>query len=143
MSTYLVSESRVIAADPQRLFDIVAFGSRRDLAVAQRHQLRDAVAMVDHRLAAHFGRMRGQDGRDQGMVEQAHDLVLADPLIGQPLQRRRDIRARLGGDTLTVLGEIGEHREQHETAHEIERLVERQAIQPEIDVPADAAMAID
>jgi hypothetical protein len=56
-----------------------------------------------------------------------------------------DIRARLGGDALPVLGKIGEHREQHEAAHEIERLVEAEAVEPGIDRvrPRNAAMPVD
>jgi PleD family two-component response regulator len=81
--------------------------------------------------------------RDQSVVEQMHHLVLTDPLIGEAVERRRDIGARFGGDTLAILGEIGEHREQHEAADEIERLVERQAVEPEIDITADTAMTVD
>ena len=39
-----------------------------------------------------------------------------------------DVRAWLGGDALPVLGEVGEHREQHEAAHEGERVVEGEGI---------------
>src|SRR3546814_2565667 len=39
-------------------------------AILERHQVGDPVAMVDHRLAPHFGRVRGQHRRDQAVVEQ-------------------------------------------------------------------------
>ncbi len=50
-----------------------------------------------------------------------------------------------GGDALPVLGQIGEHREQHEAAHEIERLVEAQRLEPGIDRAGigEPAVAID
>src|SRR3546814_12913163 len=51
----------------------------------------------------------------------------------------------LGGDPLPVLGQVGEHRKQHETAHERDGVVEAQRLQPRIARlgPGDAAMAID
>ena len=62
----------------------------------------------------------------------ASTASLVDALAGEPRQRRRDVGARLGGDALPVLGEVGEHREQHEAAHEIERLVEAEPVEAEI-----------
>jgi hypothetical protein len=56
------------------------------------------------------------------------------PSFSQPVERGRDVGARLGRDALPVLGEIGEHREEHEAAHERERVVEAQRIKPEIDL---------
>src|SRR3546814_14228809 len=46
---------------------------------------------------------------------------------------------------LPVLGQVGEHRKQHETAHERDGVVEAQRLQPRIARlgPGDAAMAID
>ncbi len=55
-------------------------------------------------------------------------------MLFEPFERGRDIGARLGRDTLTILGEVGEHREQHETADEGERIVEAERIEPRIDV---------
>ena len=82
-------------------------------------------------------------GAISAVSSSAATCSLPIPSLRQPLDRRGDVRARLGGDALAVLGEIGEHREQHEPAHEIERLVERQPVEPEIDLAPHAAMPID
>src|SRR3546814_4165682 len=46
---------------------------------------------------------------------------------------------------LPVVGQVGEHRKQHETAHERDGVVEAQRLQTRIARlgPGDAAMAID
>ena len=56
--------------------------------------------------------------------------VIYDPLTGEPGKRRLHVRAVLDGNALPILGEIGEHREQHEAADEIERLGKAQPIEP-------------
>ena len=46
---------------------------------------------------------------------------------------------------LPILGQIGEHRKQHEPAHERDGIVETQRIKPRIDRlgPRDAAVPVD
>jgi hypothetical protein len=101
--------------------------------------------VVDHRLAAHFGRVRGQHRGDQCVIEQRHHGVMPDAVLLQPRQRRGHVGAGLGRDALAILGEVGEHREQHEAADEIERLVEAEPVEPRIDRAGagDAAVAVD
>ena len=114
--------------------------------IAQPHQLGDAVAMVDHALAPHLGRMGGEHRHDQRAVEQGGDLLLARSL---PRASRSSASATVApgsaGDALPVLGEIGEHREEHEAAHEGERVVEAERVEAGIDrVRRDhAAMPVD
>jgi hypothetical protein len=78
------------------------------------------------------------------MGEQALHLGPVDPLRLQRRERRGDIRALFGGDALAVLGQIGEHREEHESADEIERFVEAQVLQVTMHriAVARAAMAL-
>ena len=75
----------------------------------------------------------------------AGDRVLVDALARQPVERLGDGRAGLGRDALPVLGEVGEHGEQHEAAHEGERVVEAQRVEARIDRVRrdDAAMPVD
>jgi hypothetical protein len=125
-----------------RVVDPVAVGRLVRTGILQPHQVRDTVAMIDHALAAHLGRVRGEHGRDERMAEQLQHHVAADPLSLQPSQRGRHVRALFGGDPLAILGQIGEHRKEHEAAHEIERLVERQAGEQHLDRIAVAAVAM-
>jgi len=101
--------------------------------------------VVEHRLAAHLGRVRGEHRRDQRGVEQRRDRIAIDAVLLQPRQRCRHRRLGLGGDALPVFGQIGEHRKQHETAHEGDGIVEAQRLQPRIDRlgARDAAMPVD
>ncbi len=50
---------------PDRILDDIALGRLVGAAVAQQHQFGDAVLVVEHRLAPHLGRVRGQHRRDQ------------------------------------------------------------------------------
>ena len=113
--------------------------------VLQRHQLGDAVPVIDHALAPDLGRMRGEHGSDEALRQQIERDLFGDALLGERLDRRGDIRAALGRDALPILRQIGEHREQHEAAHEGERVVEPQRVEPGIDAVRlrDAAMPID
>jgi hypothetical protein len=101
--------------------------------------------VVDHRLAPHFGRVRGQHRATSAWREQRHHGVVPDAVLLQLFERRGDVGMRLGLDALPILGEVGEHREEHEAADEIERLVEAQPIEPRIDRAGarDAAVAVD
>ena len=67
------------------------------------------------------------------------------PSALQPPERRGDVGVLLGLHALAILGQVGEHREEHEAAREIERLVQRQPVEPAIHraCPRDAARAID
>ena len=130
---------------PDRILDDIALGRLVGAAVAQQHQLGDAVLVVEHRFAPHLGRVRGQHRRDERRAEQRRNRVAIDPVGAQLFDRRRDRRLGLGGDPLPVLGEIGEHRKQHEPAHERDRVIEAQRIEPRIDRlgPRDAAVPVD
>ena len=79
------------------------------------------------------------------MLEQLQRLRAVDALLGEPIERLRHVGAGLGGRSLPVLGEVGEHREQHEAAHEGERVVEGERVEPGVDRirTGDAARAVD
>jgi hypothetical protein len=82
---------------------------------------------------------------DQSALEEGGCLVFADSALRQPRQRLGHGRARLGRDALPVLGEVGEQGEEHEAAHEGERVVEAQRIEPGVDRVRrhHAAMPVD
>ncbi len=130
---------------PDRILDDIALGRLVGAGIAQQHQLGDAVLVVEHRLAPHLGRMRGEHRRDERRAQQGRDRITVDPVGLELRQRRRDRRLGLGRHPLPVLGKVGEHRKQHEAAHESNRVVEAQRIEPRVDRlgPRDAAMPID
>ena len=88
--------------------------------------------------------MRGQDRHHQRLIEHRADRGAIDRMFGKLRRDMRHIGAGFHRNPLPVLGKIGEHREQHEAAHEIERFIERQRIEPLIDRvgPGDAAMPV-
>ncbi len=94
----------------------VGLGAAR---VTQRQQRGDPVAVVEDRLAPHFGRVRGQHRGHERVLEQLQRRTAID----LP-QRGGEIGGGFGGRALTVLGEVREEREEPEPAHESERLVE-------------------
>ena len=98
--------------------------------------------MVDHALAPHLGRVRGQHRHHQGFGQERGHLRAVDAPAGQPLQRGGDIGPLFGGDALPILGQIGEHREEHEAAHEVDRFVQVEPFELEVDRRAVAAVAV-
>jgi hypothetical protein len=96
--------------------------------------------MVDHALAPHLGRVGGQHGHNAGVRQHLGHLRL--------VERRhyaRNIRAVFARNPLPVLSQIGEQREQHEPAHEVQCIVEIQRTQPAINLmrALDATMPVD
>jgi hypothetical protein len=89
--------------------------------------------------------MRGEHRDDQRMGEQALDRCTVDAFALQRRDGGGDVGALFGGNALAILGQVGEHREQHETADEIERLVEAEVLEMLVDrvAAAGAAMALD
>ena len=130
---------------PYRFLDDIALGGLVEPGIAQPHQLGDAVLVVEHRLAPHLGRVRGQHRRDERGVQQRRDRVAIDPVGAQLFERRRDGRLGLGRDPLPILGQVREHREEHEAAHEGDGIVKAQRIEPRVDRlgPRDAAVPVD
>ena len=123
------------------LFHVVALGRLGGAGIADRHQFGDAVAMVDHRLAAHLGRVSGEHGGDQRVIEQREHGVAVDPLAFEPSERVGDIGALLRGDALAVLGQIGEHGEEHEAASEAQHLVQVERAQLQVDLSRAGTVA--
>jgi len=99
--------------------------------------------VIEHRFAPHLGRVRGQHRHDERIAERGRHRVLPDPLLAQRLDHMRHVGAALRAHTLSVLGEVREHRKQHESARERQRLVEAQRIEPAVDIARHAAMTID
>ena len=85
--------------------------------------------MIDDALAPHLGRVGGQNRRDQRLVEQFQHRLLVYTLAGEQFYRLDHGRAFFGCDALTIFGQIGEQRKQHESAHKGQRFIERQGIQ--------------
>ena len=99
--------------------------------------------MVDHALAAHFGRVRGQHGDDQALAQQFANLLGTDPLGLQSRHRFRKGRAAILGMRLPVLGKVGQQRKQHEATDKGNGIVKIQRLEPGVDLAADAAVAIN
>ena len=125
----------------QRLGDRAGRAGRARL-VAGVQQVADGGDAVDHALAAHLGRVGGQDRRHQGLTQQVGHRRLVHALIGQTLQgafRRIGAGARLGlvaraAAAGPVLGDVGQKREQGEAVRQPCRLIHRhggeQLLQP-------------
>ena len=116
-----------------RILDRLAMRRLDRARIPQGHQIGDHIAVIDDRLAAHLGRMRGEHGHHQRLFEQRQHVGGLDAVLLQLRHRAGHIRARLGRDALPILGQIGEHGEQHEAAHEGERVIERQRGKAGID----------
>ena len=114
-----------------RILDPVAVGRLVIAGIAQQHQRGDAVTVIDHALAPYLGRVGGKHRRDQRVLQQREHGGAVDPLLAQPGDRSGEVGARLGGKPLSILGEVGEHREQHEAAHEIDRRIEVEPFDPQ------------
>ena len=73
------------------------------------------------------------------------DRIAIDPVGAQLFERSGNRRLGLGRDPLPVLGQVREHREEHETAHEGDRVVEAQRVEPRIDRlgPGNPAVPVD
>ncbi len=127
------------------LLDQFTFRRFRATGVALPHQRCNAVAMIQHALAHHFGRVRRQDGRDQRSVQQRGGFCGRDALRAQQLQGRGQCVALFRGRALPVFGKIGQHGEQHEAAHEGDGLVERQRLEssPQPAGVGDPPVAVD
>jgi hypothetical protein len=108
------------------VFHIVALRSLEMAVVAAAHQFGDAVAVIDHALAHHFGGMRREHGHDQCPVQQRRCRGAVHALAFQSLQGTGQVLSRIVQPPLPVLGEIRQHREQHETADKGQRVVEPQ-----------------
>ncbi len=74
--------------------------------------------------------MRREHRHDERVIQQLRDLVGADAALAEAGEGVGDIFARFVQATLPVFGQIGEHREQHEGAHECERVVGVQRFEP-------------
>jgi len=88
--------------------------------------------------------MGGQNRHDQCVVEKLGDSRRLDPLLVKNVDRFSEVVTKLRRAALPVLGEVGEHREEHEAADEIERFVLAQRAETGVDrrVRDDAAIAI-
>ncbi len=108
------------------------------------HQRRDAVAVIQHALAHHLGRVCGQHRHDQGVLQQSRQLFALHALRAQKLQRRRQCALLFSRGAPPVFGEVRQHGKQHEAAHERDGLVERQSLQPRRQTAwiSDAPIAI-
>jgi hypothetical protein len=127
-----------------RLLDQLAVGGFGAAGVPLAHQLGDAVPVIDHALAPHFGGMGGQHRHDQRALEKGGDGVVLYAVRAQRGERLGEAGARLLRSALAVFGEIGEHREQHEAADEGEGVVEAERTQAEVAAPRiEPPVAVD
>src|SRR3546814_7014038 len=69
-------------------------------------------------------------------------LGARDALLVQNVERRGKAGPVLRSARMPILGQVGEHRKQHEAAHEGKRVDQRQPVQPGVDGvrPADPPM---
>jgi len=116
---------------------LVALGALR-----LREQARDLALRVEDALALHFGRMRGEHGRDVRAREPLHQRLTADVAhfiegvrkAARPA-RRAGLRVRAPAAVLVlVLGDIQEMREEAEGAHHVHRLVEIERVQELVEL---------
>ena len=114
-------QQRDLAED--RLVQIFAVIRLGPPGILELHQVGDAILVIDHALAPHLGRVGGQHRHDQAVRQQFQHRILADAMRFELGHRRRDIGTRFRRHALPILGQIGEHREQHEAAGEVERVV--------------------
>jgi hypothetical protein len=77
---------------------------------------------------------------DEGAIQQRGRRLEADALAGQKAHGLLDIVAVVTSSPAPILGQVGEHRKQHEAADERERVVELSASQPAVEPPQGQAM---
>jgi hypothetical protein len=101
--------------------------------------------MIDHALAHHLGGMRGEHRHDQPAVQQRRRGRPVDAFARELPQRPLHVVALMTRGALAVLGQVREHREQHEAAHEGQRVVESKGIEAAIHgrLAGDPTVAID
>ena len=128
-----------------RMLDEFTFRGLGAAGLAHAHHRRDAVAMIEHALAHHLGGVRGQHRHDQRAIEQRNRLMHIDADRRQALQRATQVAALFGVAALQILGQIRQHREQHEAAHECNRLIEAERIEARLDAApgVHATIAVD
>src|SRR3546814_3640065 len=71
-----------------------------------------------------------KNGNDERLVEQLHDLIDTNIMTLQALERCTHIGSWLCCNALAILGQIGEHRKQHEAPHESDGVIQTKGIQP-------------
>ncbi len=119
---------------------------RRELdALAPVEQARDLHLAVHRALAADLGRMRGEDGTDEGVLEKAPQIGRRDAgglrmrqRLGQgpcPRPTIGDLARTHLADVVVVLGDIGQVREIGEGAHDAHPLGDRQAVEHGFEFP--------
>ena len=79
------------------------------------------------------------------MIKHGTDGGTIHAMFSEPCGNMRHVGTGLDCHALPVLGQVGEHREQHEPADEIERLVKCQRIEPAVHCirACHAAMPVD
>ena len=116
-----------------RIIKRIAFGSFVCAFVLHQKQFGDPRAVVDDALAPHFGRVSGQDRCDQGIVEERQHRFLVHAFTGQFFDSFGNAGAFFRFHALTIFGQVGEQREQHEAAHKSGCFVKRQRIKSRIN----------
>ncbi len=76
--------------------------------------------------------MGGQDRHDQRAIQKVRGCRDVDALPGEALHSGRHILAGIVESALSVLGEIRQHREQHEGPDECQRVIETERVQTPI-----------
>lgn len=77
-------------------------------------------------------------GAISAFFQQRSDRCVGNAPTPQLPDRMRDIGARLRRHALPILGQVGEHRKQHETAHERQCLVQAEGVEARSIAPASA-----
>ena len=121
-------------------------------AVAPADQLGHRALGVQHALALHLGRVRGQHRRQIGVLQHLGDLGGAHAAPRQLLEARgqRAVLLLAGelpvlahAHVVAVLGQVGEMREVAEGAHHRHRLLDRQVLQQPVERAAGLCVALE
>ncbi len=113
----------------------LAFLRRQVDPLAPVKQGGDLHLAIDRALAAHFGRVRGQDRADQRLPEEASQIGGTEAGLARMRQRAGE-RCRTHGaarahlaDIVLVFGDVGEVRKIAERAHDAHGLADRHAVE--------------
>jgi hypothetical protein len=127
----------------------LAFGGQR---VARAEQLGHRALGIEHALALHLGRVRGQHRRQVGVRQGLGNVAGTHATPCQPLEAHCQ-RARLHhaaalvalalANVLAVLRQVGEVREIAEGAHHRDCLLDRQVLQQPVQRAAGAGVALE
>jgi hypothetical protein len=125
---------------PQRQLPRVALLADQHGAVGTREEPHDLALRVEHGLAAHLGRMRGDDGRHERVGQQLGDARPRDAVALQAIEREaqaaglrrraRELVVPPAPRVVHVLGDVREQVEEDRRADRVQRVPLLQDVEP-------------